>query len=246
MPGGSSSPPRTWLSTSAAACSSCRWCGGAADPERAARIFIWFAVSAMPWIIGGLRQRRRPDGAAGRSRSPSTTSASGSRTRCPAWERCPTPAAQRHRRAPLRAVPAVLHHRPRRRHPDHRHHVQHGHSEAENIGAFTVAFLTTLLLWRIYVHKSGELLPRAISSSKQPSRFLYTAPYTHLLMVAGVVTTAAGFDLVLHEPAGGGYRRPGRRSSWAGRRCSWSAGPRSSTRCSAGSRCPAPAGCWRC
>ncbi|MEU5722142.1 low temperature requirement protein A [Micromonospora sp. NPDC047738] len=76
------------------------------------------------------------------------------------------------------------------------------HSEAENIAAFGVAFVTTLLLWRIYVHKSGELLPQAISQSKQPSRFLNTAPYTHLLMVAGVVTTAAGFDLVLHEPTG--------------------------------------------
>ncbi|MEV1144968.1 low temperature requirement protein A [Micromonospora sp. NPDC049799] len=76
------------------------------------------------------------------------------------------------------------------------------HSEAENVAAFTAAFYTTLLLWRIYVHKSGELLPLAIATSRQPSRFLHTAPYTHLLMVAGVVTTAAGFDLLLHHPDG--------------------------------------------
>ncbi|MGW5555703.1 low temperature requirement protein A [Micromonospora sp. NPDC003944] len=77
------------------------------------------------------------------------------------------------------------------------------HNEAENIGAFTVAFLTTLLLWRIYVHKSGELLPTAIKAAQSPGTFLFSAPYTHLLMIAGVVTTASGFDLVLHEPTGG-------------------------------------------
>ncbi|WFE99492.1 low temperature requirement protein A [Micromonospora sp. WMMD964] len=76
------------------------------------------------------------------------------------------------------------------------------HNEAENIAAFAVAFLTTLLLWRIYVHKSGELLPSAIQAAKSPGKFLFTAPYTHLLMISGVVTTAAGFHLVLHEPTG--------------------------------------------
>ncbi|MEU5964624.1 low temperature requirement protein A [Micromonospora parva] len=76
------------------------------------------------------------------------------------------------------------------------------HNEAENIGAFAVAFLTTLLLWRIYVHKSGELLPTAIQTARSPSKFLFSAPYTHLLMISGVVTTASGFHLVLHEPTG--------------------------------------------
>ncbi|MEU6078879.1 low temperature requirement protein A [Micromonospora sp. NPDC047074] len=76
------------------------------------------------------------------------------------------------------------------------------HSEAENIAAFAIAFFTTLLLWRIYVHKSGELLPLAIATSRAPNKFLETAPYTHLLMVAGVVTTAAGFELVLKHPLG--------------------------------------------
>ncbi|MEH1165979.1 low temperature requirement protein A [Micromonospora sp. CPCC 205539] len=77
-----------------------------------------------------------------------------------------------------------------------------GRSERQTIMAFTVAFLTTLLLWRIYVHKSGELLPVAIKSAESPSKFLFSAPYTHLVMIAGVVTTASGFELVLHHPAG--------------------------------------------
>ncbi|TCB98556.1 low temperature requirement protein A [Micromonospora zingiberis] len=72
------------------------------------------------------------------------------------------------------------------------------HGRTESTGALVLAFTTTLLLWRIYVHKSGELLPIAIQVARNPSRFLNTAPYTHLLMVAGVVVTAAGFKLVLH------------------------------------------------
>lgn len=75
-------------------------------------------------------------------------------------------------------------------------------SDEENLIAFGVAFLTTVLLWRIYVHRSGALLPVAIRKATTPSRFLHTAPYTHLLMVMGVVVTAAGFNLVLHDPSG--------------------------------------------
>ncbi|MDG4797249.1 low temperature requirement protein A [Micromonospora sp. WMMD1082] len=73
------------------------------------------------------------------------------------------------------------------------------HSHAENSIALVVAFVTTLLLWRVYVHKAGELLPLAIQTARNPSHFWNTAPYTHLLMVSGVVTTAAGFKLVLQE-----------------------------------------------
>ncbi|RZU76504.1 low temperature requirement protein LtrA [Micromonospora kangleipakensis] len=169
--------------------------------RRAARIFIWFAVSAVPWIAGGLVE--------GRAREALWALALaidylGFRLSYPVPGLGAVPDSQRNVAAEhlseryqqffiIALGDAIL---------------TTGtmfslyHSEAENIGAFAVAFGTSLLLWRIYVHKSGELLPHAISSSKQPSRFLNTAPYTHLLMVAGVVTTAAGFDLVLHEPTG--------------------------------------------
>ena len=60
--------------------------------RRAARIFIWFAVSACPWIVGGLVNGHARE-ASGRWRWPSTTSASGSPTRCPASAWCPTPSA---------------------------------------------------------------------------------------------------------------------------------------------------------
>ncbi|NES13044.1 MULTISPECIES: low temperature requirement protein A [Micromonospora] len=170
--------------------------------RRAARIFVWFAVSSVPWLVGGAL-------AHGHAREWLWTLALaidylGFRLAYPVPGLGVVPDAQRNVTAEhlseryqqffiialgdailVTGTVFSLH-----------------HSEVENIGAFTIAFGTTLLLWRIYVHKSGELLPHAIARSKQPNRFLNTAPYTHLLLVAGVVTSAAGFDLVLLHPIG--------------------------------------------
>lgn len=169
--------------------------------RRAIRIFVWFAVSAVPWLIGAVAH----DAArlwfwAGAL----AIDYLGFRLAYPVPGLGVVPDAQRNVTAEhlseryqqffiIALGDAVL--------VSGTVFSQH-HSEVKNIGAFTTAFATTLLLWRIYVHKSGELLPEAIARSNQPSRFLNTAPYTHLLMVAGVVTSAAGFDLVLLEPTG--------------------------------------------
>ncbi|MGN9811604.1 low temperature requirement protein A [Micromonospora sp. BQ11] len=174
------------------------------DPQtqrRAARIFIWFAVSAVPWIGGAFVSG---DGRLALWGLALSIDYLGFRLAYPVPGLGVVPEAQR-------SVTAE--------HLSERYQqffiialgdailtigtmFSLDHSEAENVAAFTAAFCTTLLLWRIYVHKSGELLPLAIATSRQPSRFLHTAPYTHLLMVAGVVTTAAGFDLLLHHPGG--------------------------------------------
>ncbi|WFE53987.1 low temperature requirement protein A [Micromonospora sp. WMMD1155] len=169
--------------------------------RRAARIFVWFLVSAIPWLVGAF--------VSGDARIICWTIALaidyvGFRLAYPVPGLGVVPEKQRNVQA---------------EHLSERYQqffiIALGdciltigtmfsleHNEAENIAAFAVAFLTTLLLWRIYVHKSGELLPSAIQAAKSPSKFLFTAPYTHLLMISGVVTTAAGFHLVLHEPTG--------------------------------------------
>ncbi|MDG9673677.1 low temperature requirement protein A [Micromonospora sp. DH14] len=169
--------------------------------RRAARIFLWFVVSAIPWLIGAF--------VSGDARIACWATALaidylGFRLAYPVPGLGVVPEQQRNVTA---------------EHLSERYQqffiialgdailtigtmVSMEHNEAENIGAFAVAFLTTLLLWRIYVHKSGELLPTAIQTARSPSRFLFSAPYTHLLMIAGVVTTASGFHLVLHEPTG--------------------------------------------
>ncbi|MFG2052744.1 low temperature requirement protein A [Micromonospora sp. NPDC048930] len=169
--------------------------------RRAARIFLWFALSAIPWLIGGVLDRHARDllwalalgidylGFRLAYPVPGLGVVPDSRRNVTAEH-----LSERYQQFFIIALGDAI--------------LVTGmmfsirHSEAENLAAFAIAFVTTLLLWRIYVHKSGELLPQAISRSKQPSKFLLTAPYTHLLMVAGVVTSAAGFELVLHEPTG--------------------------------------------
>ncbi|MET8528272.1 low temperature requirement protein A [Micromonospora sp. NPDC005172] len=169
--------------------------------RRALRIFAWFAVSAIPWIIGGF--------VAGDARMACWAIAlaidyTGFRLAYPVPGLGVVPEPQRNVTA---------------EHLSERYQqffiialgdailtigtmFNLNHTEAQNIVSFAVAFATTLLLWRIYVHKSGQLLPSAIKMSGAPGRFLFTAPYTHLLMIAGVVTTASGFDLVLHDHPG--------------------------------------------
>ncbi|MGB2567216.1 low temperature requirement protein A [Micromonospora citrea] len=169
--------------------------------RRAVRVFVWFAVSAVPWIVGAH--------VGGHAREALWALAlaidyGGFRLAYPIPGLGAVPEGQRNVTAEhlseryqqffiIALGDAILV-------AGTMFSLQH--SEAENLAAFTVAFVSTLLLWRIYVHKSGELLPQAIQSSRTPNKFLRTAPYTHLMMVAGVVTTAAGFDLVLHEPSG--------------------------------------------
>ncbi|MBM0232555.1 low temperature requirement protein A [Micromonospora sp. STR1_7] len=64
------------------------------------------------------------------------------------------------------------------------------------VGGLLCAFATMLLLWQIYVLRAGELLE---AKGDRPSR---VAPYTHLVMLVGVVGTAAAFDLVVNRPDG--------------------------------------------
>ncbi|MEU7847757.1 low temperature requirement protein A [Micromonospora parva] len=167
--------------------------------RRAARIFLWFVVSAIPWLIGAFVDE---DARIACWATALAIDYVGFRLAYPVPGLGVVPEQQRNVTA---------------EHLSERYQqffiialgdailtigtmFSMEHNEAENIGAFAVAFLTTLLLWRIYVHKSGELLPTAIQTARSPSKFLFSAPYTHLLMIAGVVTTASGFHLVLHEP----------------------------------------------
>ncbi|WP_433308213.1 low temperature requirement protein A [Micromonospora sp. CA-269861] len=68
------------------------------------------------------------------------------------------------------------------------------------VTALFCAFAVMLLLWQVYVFRAGELLEAGAGpKSGRPAR---VAPYTHLVMLAGVVGTAASFDLVVTRPTG--------------------------------------------
>jgi low temperature requirement protein LtrA len=66
--------------------------------------------------------------------------------------------------------------------------------------ALVVSFATTVLLWRIYIYRAGELLPSAIAASRDPDSLARSALIAHLVMVSGVVATAVGDELAIAHP----------------------------------------------
>ncbi|CCH17894.1 low temperature requirement protein A [Micromonospora lupini] len=78
---------------------------------------------------------------------------------------------------------------------------------AERAAAFTVAFTTSALLWRIYFHRAGLLLTDALDRAAMPGRLGAVSERTHLLIVLSVLVTAVGYELVIDHPFG--QPRPG-------------------------------------
>ncbi|MGK5739259.1 low temperature requirement protein A [Micromonospora sp. URMC 103] len=74
--------------------------------------------------------------------------------------------------------------------------------DAEHSAAVLVSFATTALLWRIYIFRAGELLAEAIAAAPDPLRVSLSATYSHPIMVAGVVASSVGAELVIAHPFG--------------------------------------------
>ncbi|MCZ7476298.1 low temperature requirement protein A [Micromonospora sp. WMMC273] len=70
------------------------------------------------------------------------------------------------------------------------------------VAAFAVALATSVLLWRIYVQRAGQILGEAVTRAAHPATIGRSAADTHLVMVIGVVATAIGYELVIEHPAG--------------------------------------------
>ncbi|MEU5909164.1 low temperature requirement protein A [Micromonospora sp. NPDC047527] len=68
--------------------------------------------------------------------------------------------------------------------------------------AFTVAFATSALLWRIYFHRAGLLLTEAFDRAALPGRLGAASERTHLLIVLSVLATSVGYELVIDQPFG--------------------------------------------
>ncbi|GAB3986555.1 low temperature requirement protein A [Plantactinospora veratri] len=73
---------------------------------------------------------------------------------------------------------------------------------AERVAAFGVAFITTALLWRIYFHRAGLLLPQALDRSPLPGRLGVASQRTHVFLVLSVLVTAVAYELVITQPFG--------------------------------------------
>ncbi|PWU45054.1 low temperature requirement protein A [Micromonospora globispora] len=165
----------------------------------ASRFIFWFAVSAVPWLAGGLM--------AGPARGLLWAAALaidyGS-----AWLRYPTPRLGRVPTSQYRVAADHLAERYQQfftltlgdlilittlTYADN-------DVTTNRTAALLVAFAATVLLWQIYVHRAGSVLQAAIESSRDPGGFVRSAPNTHLLMVAGVVAASAGFEVVIAHP----------------------------------------------
>jgi low temperature requirement protein LtrA len=73
---------------------------------------------------------------------------------------------------------------------------------AGHVAAAVVAFITAVLLWRIYIYRAGQVMGPAVIKASDPLRFSVTALYSHTVMVAGLVATSVGYQLVIAHPAG--------------------------------------------
>ncbi|MEV4543348.1 low temperature requirement protein A [Micromonospora echinaurantiaca] len=66
--------------------------------------------------------------------------------------------------------------------------------------AFGVALATSIVLWRIYVQRAGQILGHAVAQARQPAAIGRSAADTHLVMVIGLTATAIGYELVIEHP----------------------------------------------
>jgi low temperature requirement protein LtrA len=74
---------------------------------------------------------------------------------------------------------------------------------AQATAAFLVAFIASVAMWWIYFNIGAEKGSENISTSSDPGRLARIAyTYIHLLLVAGIVVTAVGDELVLSHPTG--------------------------------------------
>ncbi|SCG66119.1 Low temperature requirement protein LtrA [Micromonospora inositola] len=73
---------------------------------------------------------------------------------------------------------------------------------ADRSAAALVAFATTALLWRIYIHRAGALIAGAITAAPNRLRVAVLAVYAHVIMIAGIVTIAVGDELLITHPLG--------------------------------------------
>jgi low temperature requirement protein LtrA len=69
--------------------------------------------------------------------------------------------------------------------------------------AFLVAFIGTVAMWWIYFNIGAERASARIMSSSNPGRLARLAyTYMHIVLLAGIIVSAVGDDLVLSQPLG--------------------------------------------
>ncbi|MFG3555978.1 low temperature requirement protein A [Micromonospora sp. NPDC047557] len=74
--------------------------------------------------------------------------------------------------------------------------------DVADTAAFLITFWTVVFLWWTYFYRTTSNLAVKINESTDPYRVNLRAGYTHLLMVAGILLTGIGGELMLRAPGG--------------------------------------------
>ncbi len=71
------------------------------------------------------------------------------------------------------------------------------------VAALVVSFAGSVALWTVYFNIGAERASKQIASSADPGRLARSGyTYIHIIIIAGVIVTAVGDELVLHHPGG--------------------------------------------
>ncbi|MFG3604637.1 low temperature requirement protein A [Micromonospora chersina] len=81
-------------------------------------------------------------------------------------------------------------------------YTHHHHSTLAETTALVITFLSSVLLWRIYFYRAGQILAEAVEASTNPALLGQRIGAAHVFMVLGIVFIAAGSEDVLAHPGG--------------------------------------------
>ncbi|MFT8719728.1 low temperature requirement protein A [Acetobacter sp.] len=70
--------------------------------------------------------------------------------------------------------------------------------------ALIACFLTTISMWWLYFGMAGEDATRAITRSDNPGGMGALIHYLHVVLIAGIIVTAVGSDMLMENPSEGG------------------------------------------
>jgi low temperature requirement protein LtrA len=74
----------------------------------------------------------------------------------------------------------------------------------EHVAGFVVAFVGSVAMWVVYFNIGAERASRMIATADDPGRLARSGyTYIHILIVAGIIVSAVGDELVLHHRGGG-------------------------------------------
>lgn len=65
---------------------------------------------------------------------------------------------------------------------------------------FAVALVTSILLWRLYFQRAGQILAEAVAKARHPATIGRSLADTHTLMVTGITAIAIGYELAIEHP----------------------------------------------